>query len=101
MRRRSAALLLVVLAFVAVPAAAPVFAAQNTADAPGDGPSGTGNNPASGQSGGGAETPTSKGSEGNGLLPVAIFGAVVLVVGGALAIGRRHRQVNTGQTPTR
>lgn len=92
MIRRVTVLLLVISTFVAVPAAAPVFAAQNTADSP-SGPSGAGNNPASGQSGGGAEAPSSKGSQGNGLLPVAIFGAVVLAVGGAVAIARRHRQV--------
>lgn len=99
--RRFAILLLVALTLVA-PAAGPAFAAQqNAPDAPADGPSGTGNNPAGGQSGGGAEAPTSAGNEGSGLLPVALFAIVVLVIGAALAIGRRHRQVNTGQTPGR
>jgi hypothetical protein len=99
MARRFAILLLAVATVVAIPAAVPVYAQQNAPDAPADGPSGTGNNPAAGQSGGGAETPTSKGSEGNGLLPVALFAVVVLVIGGGLAIARRHRQVETGRTP--
>ncbi len=99
MLRRLVILLLAVLTLVVVPAAAPAFAAQ-APDAPADGPSGAGNNPASGQSGGGAEAPSSKGGEGNGLLPVVILGAVVLVVGSAVAIGRRHRQVSD-QSPGR
>jgi len=99
MSRRLAVVLFAVLALAVVPTAAPAAFAQ-APDAPADGPSGAGNNPASGQTGGGAEAPTSKGSEGNGLLPVVILAAVVLVVGGAVAIGRRHRQVSD-QSPGR
>ncbi len=99
MRRRLAILVLAALAFVAVPTAGPAFGAQAPAEP--SGPSGTGNNPASGQTGGGAEAPTSRGNEGNGLLPVALVGVLVLVVGGAVMVARRHRQVNAGESAAR